>query len=78
MVLKMTSGNELTFTNVLYVLEICKNFVSSSLLNSHGFQLVFESDKFVLSKSEMYVRKGYMSDAMLKLNVMPIIKSYMN
>ena len=33
-VLKITSGNELTLTNVLYVPEIHKNLVSSSLLNS--------------------------------------------
>ena len=77
-VLKMTSEKELTLTNVLYVPEICKNMVSSSLLNSHGFQLVFESDKFVLSMSGMCVEKGYMSDGMWKLNVMTIIKSYMN
>ena len=36
-VLKMTSGKELTLTNVLYVPEIRKNLVSGSLLNSHGF-----------------------------------------
>ena len=30
-VLKMTSGNELTLTNELYVLEICKNLVPSSV-----------------------------------------------
>ena len=42
MVLKITSGKELTLTNVMYVLEIRKNLVSSSLLNSHGFRLVFE------------------------------------
>ena len=41
-VLKMTFGKELTLTSVLYVFEIYKNLVSSSLLNSHGFQLVFE------------------------------------
>ena len=34
--------------------------------------MVFESNKFVLSKSGMYVRKGYMN------NVMTIIKSTMN
>ena len=39
---------------------------------------MFESDKFVLSKSGMYVGKGYMSGGMWKLNVMTIIKSYMN
>ena len=39
---------------------------------------MFESNKFLLSKSGMYVEKGYMIDAMWKLNVMTIIKSYMN
>ena len=77
-VLKMTYGKELTLKNVLYVPEIRKNLVSGSLLNSHGFRLVFESDKFVISKSRMYVRKGYMSGDMWKLNVMTIIKSEMN
>ena len=77
-ILKMTYGKELTLTNVLYVPEIHKNLVFGSLLNSHGFLLVFESDKFVLSKNGMYVKKGYMSDGMWKLNVMTIIKSYMN
>ena len=74
----MTSGNELTLTNVLYIPEIYKNLVSSSLLNSYGFWLVFESDKFVLSNSRMYVGKWYMSDGMWKLNVMIILKSNMN
>ena len=74
-VLKMTYGKELTLTNVLYVPEIRKNLVSGSFLNSHGFRLVFESDKFILSKSGMYVGKGYMSSGMWKLNVMTIIKS---
>ena len=77
-VLKMTYRKELTLTNVLYVPEIRKNLVSGSLLNSHGFRLVFESDKFVLSKSGMYVGKWYMSGGIWKLNVMTIIKSEMN
>ncbi|KAL6344924.1 hypothetical protein AAG906_006685 [Vitis piasezkii] len=63
-ILKMTSGKKLTLTNVLYVPEIRKNLVSSN--------------KFILSKSGMYVGKGYMSDGMWKLNVMTIIKSNMN
>ena len=36
-VLKMTSREELTLTNVLYVPEIHKSLVFSSLLNNHGF-----------------------------------------
>ena len=74
-IFKMTFGNELTLRNVLYVPEIRKNLVSSLLLNSLGFQLKFESDKFLMSKSGMYVGKWYMSDGMWKLNVMTIIKS---
>ena len=74
----MTSEKELTLTNVLYVPKIRKNLVFGSLLNNHGFRLVFESNKFVLSKSGMYVWKGYVSDGMWKLNVMTIIKSNMN
>ena len=58
-VLKMTFGKELTLTNVLYVTEIRKNLESGSLLNNHGFRLLFESNNFVLSKSGMYVWKWY-------------------
>ena len=36
-ILKMTSGKELTLNDVFYVPEIRKNLVSRSLLNKHGF-----------------------------------------
>ncbi|XXG85520.1 hypothetical protein AAC387_Pa11g0582 [Persea americana] len=62
MVLKMTSGKKLTFNNVLHVPDIRKNLVSDLLLSKKGFKLVFESDKFVLTKSGMYVGKGYTSN----------------
>ena len=39
---------------------------------------MFESNKFVLSKSGMYVGKGYVSNGIWKLNAMIIIKSNMN
>ena len=71
-ILKMTSGKELTLNNVLYVPEIRKNLVSGSLLNKHGFRMVFESDKVVLSKNEMYVGNGYVDDGLFKLNVMTL------
>ena len=66
-VLKMTSGRELTLNDVLYVPEIRKNLVSGWLLNKHGFRLVFESDKFVLTKNGVYVGKGYINRGMFKL-----------
>ena len=77
-VLKMTSRKMLTLMNVLYVPEIRKNLVSGSLLNVHGFKMVFESNKFVLSKSGIYVGKGYMNNGMWKLNVMIIVEQNMN
>ena len=69
----MTSSKELTLNNVLYVPKIRKNLVSGSLLSKHGFRMVFESDKVVLTKSGMYVRKGYVTEGLFKLNVMTVV-----
>ncbi|KAL8089042.1 hypothetical protein AgCh_038706 [Apium graveolens] len=71
-ILKMTSGKNLTLKNVLYVPDIRKNLVSGSLLNKHGFGIVIESDKVILSKSGMFVGKGYLTDGLFKLNVMSV------
>ena len=76
-VLKMTSGKELTLQNVLYVPEIRKNLVSGWQLNKFGFKIVFESDKVVLTKNGLYVGKGYALNGMFKLNVM-VVNNGMN
>ena len=68
-VLNLTSGKKLTLMDVLFVPEIRKNLVSASLLSKKGFKLVFESDKFVLTKGGTFVGKGYMSEGLFKLNV---------
>ena len=73
-ILKWTSGRELKLTNVLYVPELRKSLVSGWLLNKNGFRLVFESDKFVLTKRGLYVGQGYALNGMFKLNVVPIKK----
>ncbi|XP_073138526.1 uncharacterized protein [Henckelia pumila] len=72
-VLKMTSGKEMTLKNVLHVPDIHKNLVLGSLLRKTGFRLVFESDKFVLTKSGVFVGKGYQESGLFKLNVMNVI-----
>ena len=41
-------------------------------MNKHGFRLVFESDKFVLTKNGVYVGKGYINRGMFKLCVMAL------
>ena len=76
-ILNMTSGKELTLNDVLHVPDIRKNLASGSLLSKKGFRLVFESDKFVLTKSGIYVGKGYMSNGLFKMNVMTMV-SYFN
>ena len=70
--LKFTSWKIVTLTNVFYVPEVRKNLVSGSLLNKFGFKLVFETDKFVLSKGGMFVGKGYACEEMFKLNGLAI------
>ena len=71
-VFKMTSRKEFTLNNVLHVPDIRKNLVYGLLLNKNGFRLIFESDKFVLTKSGMYVGKGYLSEGLFKMNVMTL------
>ncbi|CAL8121383.1 unnamed protein product [Prunus armeniaca] len=67
--LKFTSGKVLTLLDVLHVSEIRKNLVSGPILSKKGFKLVFESDKFILTKEGMFVGKGYLADGLFKLNV---------
>ena len=69
-IMKMTYVKNLTLNNVLDVPDISKNLVSGSLLNKHGFCIVIESDKLVLTKSGMFVGKDYVNDGLFKLNVM--------
>ena len=77
-VLKMTSGKELTLNDVLHVPEIQKNLLSGSLLSKKFFKLVFVSDNFILTKNGMYVGKGYMSNGLFKMNVMTVVPSIKN
>lgn len=72
MVLKMSSGKEITLNKVLHVPDIRKNLVSGSLPSKNGFKMVFESHKFVLNKNGMKVGKRYLSGGMFKMNVMTV------
>ncbi|KAK4389523.1 Retrovirus-related Pol polyprotein from transposon TNT 1-94 [Sesamum angolense] len=72
-VLKMTSGKELTLIDVLHVPDIRKNLVSGSLLVKSGFRLVFESNKFVLTKNSHFIGKGYVEKGLFKMNVMTVM-----
>ncbi|GJU73263.1 zinc finger, CCHC-type containing protein [Tanacetum coccineum] len=76
--LVFTSGNTLTLNDVLHGLNVRKNLVTGSLLNKFSFKLVFESDKFILSKGGKFVGKGYHTGGMFKLNIKDAINSSVN
>ena len=59
---------------MLRVPDIRKNLISGSILNKKGFRMIFESDKFVLTKGGMYVGKGYLVDGLFKANVAVVNK----
>ncbi|KAI3451324.1 hypothetical protein Pfo_007989, partial [Paulownia fortunei] len=56
--------------------DIQKNLVYGSLLVKSGFRLVFESDKFVLTKNGQFVGKGYVVKELFKMNVMLVFKTF--
>ena len=74
----MTSGKELVLTDVLHMLDIRKNLVSSSMLSKNGFKSVFESKKIVLMKNGMYVGKEHMTNGLFKMNVMTVKGDFNN
>nr|GEX10379.1 protein kinase-like domain, phloem protein 2-like protein [Tanacetum cinerariifolium] len=76
--LVFTFGNTLTLNNVLHVPDVRKNLVSGSLLNKFGFKLVFESNKFILSKGGRFIGKGYHTGEMFKLNITDVVNSRVN
>ncbi|GKC47189.1 pol polyprotein [Tanacetum coccineum] len=59
----------LVLSDVLHVPNITKNMISRPILNNNGFKLVFESDKFVITKGGVYVGKGYLDERLFKLSV---------
>jgi hypothetical protein len=67
--LYFTFGQKLSLLNVFHVPEIRKNFVYASLLSKKGFKIVLESDKVIVTKSGMFVGKGYSCDDMFKFSI---------
>ena len=73
--LAFTSGKKLVLMNVLHVPEIKKKLVSANLVCKNGIKAVLESDKLILSKNGVFVRKGYSCNGMFKLSINEIMPS---
>lgn len=69
----MASGKELLLKDKLHVPDIRKNLVLSLLFVKHEFRLVFESDKFVISKNRQFLEKIYIEKELLKINVYTVM-----
>ena len=67
--LTFSSGKSLHLSNVIHVPKIWKNLVSGGVLNKFGYKQVYESDKYVLSKFGTFIRFGYFTNGMFRLNV---------
>nr|GFA24109.1 Pol polyprotein [Tanacetum cinerariifolium] len=65
----LTFGKDLVLSNVLHVPNITKNMISGPILSNEGFKLVFRSNKFIITKGGVYVRKGYLDEGLFKLSV---------
>ena len=46
-----------------------KNLISGSILSKKDFRIVFESEKFILTKGGMFAGKDYLVDGLFKANV---------
>jgi len=73
--LKFTSGKTLILKDVMHTPKIRKNLVFGFLLNKAGFEQIIASDMYSITKDGVFVRKGYATDGMFKLNIMNKISS---
>nr|GEY19657.1 zinc finger, CCHC-type [Tanacetum cinerariifolium] len=67
--LEFSFGKTITLFNVLYVPKLRKNLVSGPMLNKCGYKQVYESDKYILSKTCVFVIFGYYNNGMFMLNL---------
>ena len=74
--LETTLDKELKLTNMLFVLEIKRNFISGTLLYANGFKMVMESRMLFYLRMKYFLGKGYVKDDMFKINVTAIKKCY--
>ncbi|GKV43852.1 hypothetical protein SLEP1_g51101 [Rubroshorea leprosula] len=60
--LSLTSRKVLTLQDVYHILGLSKSLISIKKLDDHGFKVVFDSQKVIISKKGSFVGKGYATD----------------
>nr|GEU64140.1 hypothetical protein [Tanacetum cinerariifolium] len=71
--LEFSSEKTVTLFNVLYVPKLRKNLVSGPVLNKCGYEQIYESDKYILSKCGVFVGFGYYNNGMFMLNLNKVL-----
>ncbi|GJX68423.1 zinc finger, CCHC-type containing protein [Tanacetum coccineum] len=66
---EFSSGKTITLVNVVYVLGLRKNLMSSPVLNKGGYKQVYESDKYILLRRGVFVGFSYYNNGMFMLNL---------
>ena len=56
---KLTSGKTLSLNNVLHVPNIRANLVYVALLGKVGVKVLFEYDRIIMTKNNVFVGKGF-------------------
>ncbi|GJY27177.1 zinc finger, CCHC-type containing protein [Tanacetum coccineum] len=68
-VFEFSYEKSITLFNVLYVPILLKNLISGPVLNKSGYKQVYESDKYILSKSGVFVEFDCYNNGMFILNL---------
>ncbi|GKD59439.1 zinc finger, CCHC-type containing protein [Tanacetum coccineum] len=67
--LEFSSRKTITLLNMSYAPKLRKNLVSGPVLNKCGYKQGYKSDKYILSKSGVFVGFGYYNNGMFMLNL---------
>ena len=59
----------LALNKVLHVPNIRKNLIFVALLGKVGVKVLFESEKIVMTKNNIFVRKNYCNQGLFVLNI---------
>jgi len=69
--LELSSETFLKLDGVYHVSNIRKNLISLPLLDQHGDNVNFGSNKVAISRHRQFVGKGFLLDGLYRLSVMP-------
>ena len=74
----LTSRKIVRLKNMQHVSTINKNLVSGSLLCRDSFNIVLESNKFIVSKCGQFIGKGYECGGLFRFSVLDYCNKSVN